>query len=407
MVDAVGVTIGQRLIAQLGRAVAERITGGAANTNPLIVPLPEPPVGPPPVFPDPDPPPPPPSPPPPPPDIPPPPVQPPPFGPAFPPPPPPPPPPFVPPIPVPAPGPMFPPPPPPPPPVFPPLPPPVFPPVFPPHPGFPGFEPGERQPGLMPGEVEPGLFEPGEVGLVSGVVPGELEIPVRYALLVGVLDADELAVVHAWAQDHRTEFVDETVVIPSDVGPSGEPTGVDRTVRVLDDLGDLSARVAARIRERLAAEYPDLRLSDSVTLRLVEAGPGRVFDVRPPAPAGGVGVVLFLAVGGGRLLLRIHTGRQIAGVTVAAEGWVLVEASPNAAVVFPAELTAELESAGDASAAGGPGRVHRPGAGSERGRRGISGRDHRSPGSLMVRGSWYPDLSVDIVEPARYACVLR
>ncbi|GAB3982264.1 hypothetical protein GCM10027615_64650 [Plantactinospora veratri] len=231
-VDAAGRVIGERLTEQLGRAVAERVVEQSLEPDPELVPVHpvDPPPSIPPVFPDPAPP-----------------------NPPHPP---------IPAPPNPYPGPA---------PFEPPGPYPI-----PPYPApAPWPMPPFSTPQDLPGEVGP----PQDNWLGLENAPGELTIPVHFTVLRELLGEQEIAETHAWARDHQDRFVEETVV-----AATGEPVETAQTVRVLDDLGDLGARIAARTLERLPATRAYVQAAESVSLRLVEARPGTAIDVRPPLP---------------------------------------------------------------------------------------------------------------------------
>jgi hypothetical protein len=380
VIDAVGAVVSQRMLSQLGRAVAEHATHGLGFDVDFPL-FPDP--GIPPVFPDPapgyTPPPPPPPPPahnPPPPPPPPPPLD---LPPPPPPPPPldlhlPPPPDFT-----------SPPPPPPPttlihvPPLFPPfLGHPLFPPTFPPHSGF-RFDPGDSLPEIQVPEAIQAGAETHGAPAADTVPPGESEIPARFITLDNLLSADEVTAVHAWAQEHQGGFVEE-ITVNTAVGPD---ENARQQVRVLSGLGDLGANIADRVRRLLAAWYPGFNFGSSSDLQMAAIEPGRAFSLRPPTSGAGLGLVLCLASGETAPAGRIHGVRIIAGVLTAAAGSVPAQARPGTGVVFPAQLTAVVESAADGQPTDLAGETA-PGANAEEGAAG-SRQDDRAP-LLVIAG---------------------
>jgi hypothetical protein len=380
VIHAVGQVIGERLISQLGRAVAGRIAEdlGRGRVQPIgIVPFPQeqpPPFFPPPAPPVPTPPPPPPPPPPP-------------FEPPiWPPPPPPPPPPFLQPPPPPfLPGGPFAPPPPPPPPF---LPLPGFnplgpePPFEPPPAGPQPFEPVPAEPPLIEAERDGADLAGGEIAgggpagggpkppATSGgqqVAPDRSEIGAEFAVLDGVLDAAEMAEIAAWGADHRDAFVEETVLSgaaptgqagatpdpTSQAGATPDPTSQagatpdpttpappeQRNFRTLDDLGEFAARVGAKVRAAISTALPHLAVGETQSLRLVECRPGESFTMPPPT-AGGVGLILFLDSGGEPPPVRIHHARRLGQAAVPTADFAAAAGPAGAAIVYPAPLTA-------------------------------------------------------------------
>jgi hypothetical protein len=188
----------------------------------------------------------------------------------------------------------------------------------------------------LPDQIAP----PQEDWLGLEATPGEVTIPVHFTVLRNLLDEQEIAAAHAWARDHRDDFLEETLV-----AATGEPAEAAQTMRVLDDLGDFGPRIAARTLERLPATRAYMQAAESVSLRIVEARPGMAIDVWPPTSGSGVGIVLFLGTTdvAGAPLVDIYEGRATAGITLAHAGStnpVSVAAEANAAVIFPAQLTA-------------------------------------------------------------------
>jgi hypothetical protein len=289
-VDAAGRVIGERLTAQLGRAVAEKVVGQAIEPEPDLIPVHpvDPPPSIPPVFPDPAPP-----------------------NPPHPP--------------IPAPPNPF------------PGPAPTEPPGPYPLPPYPAPAPWPMPPFSTPQEV-PGEFGPPQdnwLGFENA--PGELTIPVHFTVLRDLLDEQEIVEAQTWARDHHDDFVEETVVTAT-----GEPA---QTQRVLLDLGDLGARIAARAFERLPATRANLQAADRVSLRIVEALPGSAIALRPSASGGGVGFVLFLGTPDAAVtpLVELHAGRVSGGVPLDRAGDavpVSVATEANSALVFPALLPA-------------------------------------------------------------------
>ncbi|MFJ3867648.1 hypothetical protein [Streptomyces nigra] len=172
--------------------------------------------------------------------------------------------------------------------------------------------------------------------------PSEIVIPPEFVKLEGVLNEDDLNAVLAWSRDHHGQFITETVLTPD----NGPDVATENTVRVLDDLGELGARIAARIRDEvlvaathggptgMPGEQP--RLGDSVALRMFEVD--AEFEIHPPASDTGIGVVLYLTVPT-TPRLRLHEGRQMGDTAVAGANSVEVATEANVAVVFAAQNT--------------------------------------------------------------------